>query len=100
MAKQINIGTTSNKINTIFSGIKADGIANIGLDYITTTPTEDNLSGVRIALLESLPETRYKGWLYFILDTDKYEAPTVINGDLVLEYVYKANLSNGDLEVE
>lgn len=39
---------------------------NAGIIYQTTAPTSNNANGVKIAILDTEPSTKYTGWLYFI----------------------------------
>lgn len=40
---------------------------NAGLTYTTTEPTADNTSGgIKIVVLNKVPNTWYQGWLYLI----------------------------------
>ena len=46
---------------TPVSGELADTI-----NYITTAPASDNLIGLKIAVLDVEPVTKYNGWIYLI----------------------------------
>ena len=39
---------------------------NLFIDYSTSAPTEDNIDGLKIVILDSEPEMKYKGYLYLI----------------------------------
>ena len=39
---------------------------NLFIDYSTSPPTEDNIDGLKIVILDSEPEMKYKGYLYLI----------------------------------
>ena len=44
-------------------------IAPTLLNYTTTAPTANNTSGLKIALLNSEPATKYSGWIYLIQES-------------------------------
>lgn len=39
-----------------------------GVEYLTTAPTEANTDGLKFVLLNAEPETRYDGYVYFIME--------------------------------
>ena len=39
---------------------------NLFIDYSTSAPTEDNIDGLKIVILDSEPEKKCKGYLYLI----------------------------------
>jgi hypothetical protein len=45
----------------------ADSVDIIG--YTTTVPTAANTNGLKVALLDSEPATKYDGWIYLIQES-------------------------------
>lgn len=56
---------------TISNGTQSTSVADINnyMKYTTTAPTAINTSGLKIALLDSEPATKYDGWIYLIKES-------------------------------
>lgn len=52
-------------------GIKTyvDGaLGDRGIPYTTTAPTEDNPDGLKFVVLTAEPDTKYSGYIYYIVE--------------------------------
>ena len=50
------------------------------ISYVTEEPTEDNLEGIKFAILNEQPEKKYKGYIYIIDSAD----PSYIEGNSII----------------
>lgn len=77
--RRIQVNTKGNPY-TCVSQFNNNSFVNEGIKYVTSAPNFNNTSGyLRLAVLDSLPATLKKGWIYAIIDANKEVTSLVIN---------------------